>query len=657
MKKLLPILILLFSLKAVAQDFEAGKVSDEEMAMKKYAKDTAAHAVVLNEYGTSRIDLAADDNVKLFFTYHVKIKIFDNKGFDQGKVEIPLYNENEHYEEVDDIKATTYYQDENGLVRKAELDKSKIFRVKDSKHWTIMKFEMPSLRGGCVVEYSYRLTSPYFFNFHDWKFQADVPKVYSEYDVHIPAFWTYNASLRGNLKLTKNKGEVERECTSIAGRKADCSHMTYGMADIPALIEEDYMTSKKNFLSVINFELVEYVDINNGAKIKETKEWKDVDYQMKDDGTFGGQIRRTSLMKEKVAPVIANITDELDKAKAIYHYMQKWYKWNEISGIVSPDGISKAYDAHSGSVADINLALVAALNSVGLNAEAVALSTREHGFVNKLYPVVNDFNYVIAKVNVGDKSYLLDATDPLLPFGVLPMKCINDQGRVFPLSKPSYWIDLTGLPQKENTTYNYELTLQDNGKFKGTMIRYSSGYSAYLTRKAIKKYNSTDEYVESIAEKFPKLRILKSNISGVDSLDNIVAETFEIELSAFDGLDHTRLSFNPMIFNRITTNPFKLNERDYPVDWGMASDDRYVLVMHVPAQYGLESSPAPVGYGLPNDGGKFLVSFDNNGENFTYSSVLHFSKGIYGAEEYPYLKEFYNKVILAQKSDIVLKKK
>lgn len=324
---------------------------------------------------------------------------------------------------------------------------------------------------------------------------------------------------------------------------------------------------------------------------------------------------------------------------------------------MSTDGIGKAYDAHSGSVADINLALVAALNSVGLNAEAVMVSTREHGFVNKLYPVINDFNYVIAKVNIGDESYLLDATDPLLPFGILPMKCINDKGRVFPLSKPSYWIDLTGLPQKEKTTYNYELTLQENGKFKGTMTRYSSGYSAYKTRKAIKKFNSTDEYIESIGEKFPKLKILKADITGVDSLENVVAETYQIELTAFDGLDHTRLSFNPMIFNRITTNPFKLNERDYPVDWGMASDERYVVLIHVPSQYTVESAPATVGYALPNGGGKYLISVDSNSDNITYSSVLNFSKGIYDADEYPYLKEFYNKVILAEKSDIVLKKK
>jgi hypothetical protein len=77
---------------------------------------------------------------------------------------------------------------------------------------------------------------------------------------------------------------------------------------------------------------------------------------------------------------------------------------------------------------------------------------------------------------------------------------LNDQGRVFSLDKPSYWIDMN-TKQRENVTYSIDLTLQDDGKMKGTITRYSSGYSGYLRRKEIKKFNSVKEYVESIAEK------------------------------------------------------------------------------------------------------------------------------------------------------------
>ncbi|MDB5133400.1 MAG: hypothetical protein JWP37_3, partial [Mucilaginibacter sp.] len=146
---------------------------------------------------------------------------------------------------------------------------------------------MPGLRNGCIIEIKYELESPYIYNFHSWRFQGDIPKISSEYEVHIPGFWDYNASLRGGLKLTTNKSEVEKTCFTFHGASSDCSHMTYGEKDVPAFIEEDYMTSPKNFLSGVYFELEQYTDLNSGARIKVTKDWKSVDYELKTAYWFG----------------------------------------------------------------------------------------------------------------------------------------------------------------------------------------------------------------------------------------------------------------------------------------------------------------------------------------------------------------------------------
>ncbi|MDB5125457.1 MAG: hypothetical protein JWP94_3586 [Mucilaginibacter sp.] len=660
MRKTLLILFILFGAAqmAIAQDFPFGQVTPGEMEMKKYAKDTSAHAVVLQEFGTSRIAVASDDNIKLIYEYHVKIKIFDNKGFDNGTIAIPVYNNGDadSYESVDDIAGVTFYKDDNGLTQKVELENRKIYPVKENKHWANYKFALPGLRNGCVIEYKYRIESPYFENFHSWHFQNDIPKLYSEYEVHIPAFYVYNASLKGNFKLTKNAVEVERSCFSTHGASCDCSKMVYGMSDIPAFVNEDYMTSPKNFLSAINFELVEYTSPYNGVKNKMTKEWKDIDYQLKNYSDFGGQLKRKGLLKAHVEPLISGKTDDLEKAKAIYVHQQKWFKWNEHYGIYSVDGISKALETHSGSVADINLSLVTALNAAGLNASAVLLSTRENGLINSLYPVIGDFNYVVARVEIGDKSYLLDATDPLLPFGMLPLRCLNDKGRVMSLDKPSYWTDLN-LPQRETSTYTMDLSLSEDGKLKGTLLEYSAGYKAYEKRKAIKKFNTVDEYVEDFNGKLPKLKILKSEIDNLDSLDKPLSEKYEIEVNLYDKLNANRLTFNPFFLDKITTNPFKLSERSFPVDWGMSSDDRFILTMHLPSQYVIETPPQIIAVALPNNGGKYLTSYEPDNNSFTFSHIIQFNKSVYSSEEYPYLKELYNKVIQSEKAEMVFKKK
>ncbi|XHR96602.1 DUF3857 domain-containing protein [Mucilaginibacter sp. UC70_90] len=656
MNRFLLILLIFIGLShlASAQDFETG-MEGPEIDMVKYDKDPQANAVFLNEFGKTRID-EVSDHIRMVFTYHAKIKIFSKEGLNKGTIAIPIHNGDNSYEEVQNISGTTYYKDDNGIIQQAELDTKKVYTVKDYKYGSTVKFVLPALRPGCVIEYKYEVVSPYWDLFHGWNFQDDVPKVYSQYEVHIPGFWNFNASLRGALKLTKSTSEVERECFSSGGSKADCSHITYAMKDIPAFVEEDYMTARKNFLSAIFFELVEWTNPYTNVKSVISKEWSDVDRQLKISDGFGSQLKRTSLLKERIAPVIAGKTDDLDKAETIYNWVQKQLKWNDYIGIESNEGIKKALDTHTGSIADINLTLVTALSAAGLNAEAVLLSTREHGMVNTLYPVLTDFNYVIARLTIGEKTYLLDATDRLLSFGLLPLKCINDRGRVINLNKPSYWVELTSQ-QKAATTRTLDLTLLDNGKLKGTIVNYYKGYDAFEKRKAIKKFNTIDEYVEDFDEKQPKLKVLNYEITNLDSLDNPLREKFEVEIDAFDNLNHDKLAFNPFLWEKRTTNPFKLAERDYPVDWAFASDKRLILVMHLPQQYIVEAPPQVVTYSLPNKGGMFATTFETQDNTFTFSNITQLNKSVYDSAEYPYLKEFFNKIILTEKGDMIFKKK
>ncbi|MEO7215237.1 transglutaminase domain-containing protein [Mucilaginibacter sp.] len=648
---------ILLSPLAHSQDFVYGDNSAEEMSMKKYNKDTAARAVVLNEYGLARISDNSEGNIRLSLDYHVKIKLLTTKGFDKATVEIPLRILSNSEEEASDIKGYTTYLDDSGNHQTVELDSKSAFTTKENKYWKTVKFTLPNLRPGCIIEYKYTTKSAALGLFPSWKLQDDIPKVNSRYDVHIPGFWNFNISLRGNLKLTKNTAEIEKECFSWYGAKADCSFMVFQMENIPAFVEEDYMTSPKNFMSAVYFELSDYTNPSTGQKIKVAKEWADIDFNLKRSDYFGSQLKKKDQLKPYIASVIAGKTDDLEKAKAVYAYIQKTIKWNKLTSTGS-DNVRKALDSHSGTVGDINLALVAALSAAGIRTEAVLLSTRTNGFINKLYPVEDDFNYVVARANIGDKTYMLDATDPLLGFDMLPLKCLNDQGRVMSLDKPSFWIDMVSLSkQRKSQTSAYDLTLQSNGKLKGTITTYYNGYDAYEKRTAIKKFNTQDEYIEDLDERLVKTKILSADITNLDSLNLSLVEKLEVEIDVYDNLDHSKLAFNPFFFDRITNNPFKLNERNYPVDKGMPSDDRFMLTMHLPADYVVDSAPQGVAVSLPNQGGKFITNFVAEGNTFTFSNVLQFTKTVYEPEEYPYLKELYNKIIATEKAEIVFKKK
>ena len=659
MRKILFILIAFcLSTVASAQDFPYEKASPEELGMKVYDKDTSANALVLNEFGKASINETYRNDLRLTFEYHTRIKIFNHKGFSHGTIELLLRNseDNNSGDDLENIEGITSYMDDNGVIQTAELDKKSIYRTKINKYWTSVKFAMPGLHDGCVTEFRYILSTPFFDHFHNWQFQSYIPKLHTEYEAHIPGFWTYKVSLRGPLKLSKDHSEIEKSCFSARGSTCDCLKLDYVMTNVPAFVNEEYMTSPKNYLSVLNFDLEEYTNFSNGAKKRVSKEWQDVDRELKQSDAFGNQLKKTNAVKEHIPPAILSISNNTEKAKAIYKWAQNWFKWNNFTGIYSTEGVKKAIEARTGSIADINLTLIDALNSAGINTDAVLLSTRDHGFINRLYPVIGDFNYVIARANIDSNSFFLDATDPLLPFGTIPEKCLNDSGRVFSMNQPSYWTAL-GAKQRKTSSYTFDLTLQEDGKLKGKFVHYSIGYDAYLKRKQIKKFNSTDEYIESVYGRMPRVKILKSNFSNLDSLNDALAEEYEVEIDTKDNSSRDHFSINPYRFHKLIINPFKLAERNYPVDMGMATEDRLFFHLHVPEQYTVASKPQNQQLSLSGNGGTYITSLEVNNNNLTFSSNIRFNKIIFPPDEYAALKEFYNKIILAEKSDITFTKK
>ena len=654
MKKILTaLLITVFGCTAYAQNFEYGSVNFTDYNFDKNTLDSNANAIVLREFGTASLQI--DDirgTIELVFVHHVRIKIYNKDGFNQANIIIPLYKDDNREEDITDIKASTYNYVNDKLVE-TPMEKSAIFTENRSRYTVLKKFTLPNIKEGSIIEYTYRIVSPNLFNFKTWHFQEDIPKVHSEYLVYIPATYNYNVLLRGYQKLTDQKTELYKDCFLLNGVNINCSKITYTMKNIPAFIEEDNMTAPSNFKSAIYFELSD-VQALNGAKFNYTKTWKDVDKDLTDDRRLGGQMKKKDVFKDIIPSIIKNTTDELSKANAVYNYIKKQIKWNNYAGMYSEDNIKKALDLRSGNIGDVNLSLIAALSAANLDVEAVILSTRENGAVNELNPVMSEFNYIIAKLNIGDKTYMLDASEPLLPFGLLPLRCLNNQGRVINMKKPSYWIDLKAS-QRTSTSYILQGNLNSDGKIVGKLISYRSGYAALNKRKEIKSFTSVDEYIEKLDERMTKIKILNAKITNIDSVENILTEEYEIEMAVNAGAD-AQFYFNPFFITAIIKNPYNLNNRTYPIDLGAASDERIVMQIVMPNQYKVSEKPKDMGIALPNDGGKYILKSAFEGDTFSMSQILQFNNAVYQADEYLNLKEFYSKIIQNQKTELLIVK-
>ncbi|WP_257668259.1 DUF3857 domain-containing protein [Parapedobacter tibetensis] len=650
-------LLALLQLSLLGQDFEFGSVTADDVKLSKNDLDSFSNAAVLNEYGKAYMIYNDAKNItELIVEYHVRIKIFNRDGYKYANIVIPTYRDDSgnRVETLTEIKATTI-NIVNGRIVSIPLDKNQVFKENANKYLTNNKFTFPDLQDGSIVEYSYRLVSPHIFNFKTWYLQDDIPKVNSTFVASIPGMYTYNVILRGPYPLATQDAKLDRGCFRIAGRDIDCSRMTYGMRNIPAFVAEDYMTAPSNFKSAIYFELSDIYRLN-GTNLKITKEWRDVDRELTSDGDFGGQMKRENVFKSLLPDILKSASDDLSKAKALYGYIQKNIKWNNYIGKYGEHGIKDALEDRSGNVGDINLALIAGLRAAGLDAEAAILSTRDNGVVNDIHPVLSDFNYVVAKVNIADDYYLLDASDPLLPFGLLPLRCINGKARVINLKNPSYWIELHAS-EKSTTDYTLTAELAPDGMLKGKMITRSRGYAAYNKRRAIAKYNTVAEYIEHIDEQMPRINIMDGEISGVDIVEQSLIESYEVEMKLYDNLNAREMFFNPFFINRLKSNPFNLDERTYPVDMGTASQERVQMTIKLPSTYEIKAKPNDYNLAIENKGGRYLTQTNLvNGDTFTFSQLMALNQAIYSPESYFSLKEFFSRIIQHEKIDVVLRK-
>lgn len=650
------LLISLLSFAQIENGFPPGQVSIAELTMKSYPKDTTANAVILEEFGESYIDNGGQHHLQHY--YHVKIKILNSKGFDKANFDIPLYREGSTRESVSRIEATTHNLDvARGQIVSTKMDPKKIFTENKTKYMDVVKFTLPNIREGSVIEVRYLLESPYIFKFRSWEFQSDIPKISTEYWARIPGNYIYNITLRGFYKLDKTENELVKDCfTPGGGAKADCSLNKYAMRDVPAFVEEDHMTAKSNFVSAINFELSE-IRYFDGRVNKVTKEWKDVDQELRSHAEFGGQLRRgKELFKDNLIKALAGETDSLKKAVQIYDYIKNWYTWNQYFGKYSDLGIKKAFDNKTGNVADINLALVAALQYAGFQADPVILSTRENGTPVELHPVMSDFNYVVAQVKVQGKPYLLDATEPFLSFGTLPVRCLNGKGRVITSRGPSYWLELAPMARYRQVSL-LNLTLQPDGNFKGKVSQATEGYEALQERKKITSFNNQEEYIESLDAKWNKIKILKYEIANLQELDKMLSQSFDVEIEGFDNLNKDKLYLNPFFLGDWGKNPFTSRERLYPVDLGAPIHDQLTVTLEYPDNFVVSNLPPQLVISLPGNGGRYLFSVENLGNKVMMTSILTLNKAIYASEEYPYLKELLSKVAQSYQTSLVFQKK
>ncbi len=644
----MPWLLLFFTIIMYSQKEKSSNMRQttlDELEMTVYTKDSTAAAVVLYEHANVYLD--PDNDHKTRTDYYYRIKILDQDAFDQANISIRLYKE----KRVSDIKAITYNISETGSMTTSLLDKDKIFEVKESKNWTTQRFTMPNIKVGSVIEYAYSIISPYL-GIPDWYFQSEIPKIKSEFDAAILGNYKYNVRLTGFLKLDKDKPSVDKKCVYISGLgDGACVIYAYGMYNVPAFEEEGYMLSKENYISHLSFDLETYTK-TNGVIENYTSTWKNADKKLKKI-FLNNQTSKKSFFKKNIPEDILLMTNDLQKSKKIYEYIKNHYSWNNRYWNYEDENVKQAFTNKVGTAGEINLSLYNALQAAEIESDLVILSTRENGIPTTLYPIIFDFNYLIVKVKIEDKNYFLDATDRFLPFGQVPFRALNGNARIINYKKESNWVKLR--PKfKTSKSITAKLVLNEDGDFEGSMLINKQGYAAERQRKKLYELGETG-YIDNFEEENPDVEVEDYTVTNAENLEKNLLEVFKVNLIMDEGLSD-KIRINPFFFDRLEQNPFKLKERNYPVDFGYRRKSNFVLSLKIPENYTVTQLPKNKAVALPNKGGLFVLKAVEKNNIINLYARIQIAKSSYSSEEYFALKEFYKQIIIAENAYIILEK-
>lgn len=658
--------LLLFTIHlASSQNVKFGKVSKNELQEKFYELDSSANAVILYKKRRTHYEYSDEYGWRLITKIHQRIKIYNKDGNDWATKSIRLYKDGNT--ETVSIKGYTYNLN-NGKIEKTKLRKENVFSENTSEHWYRKKFTMPNLKEGSVIEWEYKITSPYPFNINDMIFQYKIPLKYIDTEIRIPEFFVfkqkpstyYPVAIQKKIRSRGLNFDYKTRNNDFGtGVKSSSNNITVNFQEeifssikenVPAIKEEPFINNLNNYISKTSFEYTAYKPYGGQHKFYNTT-WADVTKTIYKSKRFGGELEKISHFKDDLETLINSTKKEMQIA-TIFQFVKDKIKWDNSKRIYTNKGVRTAYKDGVGNVAEINLTLVAMLREAGFNANPILISTRDHGI--PFFPTKSGFNYVLAGIENDDGIIMLDATEKYSLPNILPIRAINWQGRIVRKDESSNAVDL--FSQYESSTKVLLSTkLDSEGLFKG-QVRY-----IYKNQIALKIRNNNNSIIQQdLINKLEKekqdIEINDLKILNDKNIYNPLIYNISFESDSHSEIIGEKLYFSPLLFLTEIENPFKLETRNYPIDFVTPWKNSFNISIEIPAEYEIESIPKNNTYAMPDNLGEYKYICKQVGNKLQILNEIRIYQGNIPAKSYKALKEFYKLMIDKQLEKIVLSK-
>jgi hypothetical protein len=140
-----------------------GKFTAEEISLKQCSFDPEAEAIILLDQAVVKYD----DEWHMITERRIRIKILNERGLDRGNIIIPFYSK-DGFEYLSTVQAYTFNFDANGMQPGLVVDKKSFHTEKKNNYYSLLKFAMPAVKAGSILEYHYISTMKHYGGLDEW---------------------------------------------------------------------------------------------------------------------------------------------------------------------------------------------------------------------------------------------------------------------------------------------------------------------------------------------------------------------------------------------------------------------------------------------------------------------------------------------------------
>lgn len=643
---------LLLTLSAAAQttiepNLKWGKPTDQELSMTVYEEDKEAPAVELFSqvdvfYVYVNGNLRVNNNVKR----RLKVLKPEGKRVADGEIAVRLSSGSSVPETVRGLKAVAYNM-ENGKVVKTKMESSMVHEEQIDKTEKLLKFSVPQVRVGTVIEYEYHLESDFYFQLRDWYAQSDIPVLYTKYSVSIPEWLSFHIEESGmsRLETSEDSGRLSLEGEFIA-----TVDKTFVGRNLPALKDDDYIWRAADYGCKVTHELQGvYVP---GVVYKDySAKWENIDETLLNDDEFGGRIKRSSPLKDDLQaagiPQIANVQERFE---ATWKLLRQHVRWNGDYAFWAKSG-SKVLKEGTGTNADMNFLLINMLHDAGIESEPVVLRLRNRGRLPLSHASLKYLSTFVVGIHLNDSTTaFFDTSSEDGYLNVLPACLLVERARFVRKDKTGGWVNLQQVAQATERCA-IQATLSADGLLSGTTMDALSGEAAASLRKRWRTAKDSTELVHSMQEDYD-ITITDYQLQGRHDFSPNLRETiaFTKQCTTADDI----IYLNPLVVNPISKNPFTDETRNLPVELPYKRREMVNVILTLPDGWQIEEALKPIV--LKFDGITASIMSRQNGNQLTVAYKLDIQRIFFTQQQYQDLKAFMERLVESCKSIVTLKK-